>query len=86
MLWGEHGSKGREWVGTIVNGGVGGDIMVGWRGWLRVEREEVGVFGIGVSVEEGMGEREVRQEVVDGRAWKAVSDIGEFRWKGEDGT
>ena len=61
MLWGEHGSRGREWLGTIMLGGVGGDIMVGWRGWLGVDRDIVGGFGEGVSVEEAWGERERRQ-------------------------
>jgi hypothetical protein len=81
MLWGDHVSKGREWVGTIVNGGVGGDIMVGWRGWLKVEKEDTGPFGLGVSVEEVMVDREQRQEVVDRSGWKAVSEIGEFSWR-----
>jgi hypothetical protein len=80
MLYGDHGSKGREWVGTVVNGGLGGDINVGWRGWLRVEREEVGAFGWGISVEEAMDDREKRWEVVDGKGWKSVCDGlgGEF--------
>lgn len=81
MLWGEHGSKGREWVGTLVNGGVGGDIMVGWRGWLRVEREDVCGFELEVSVEEVMGEREKRQEVVEAKGWKGVSEMGSYYWK-----
>jgi len=81
MLWGDHGSRGRQWVGTIVNGGVGGDIMLGWRGWLRVEKEETGGFGIGVSVEEAMLDREKRQNVVDLGGWKAVSEIGECTWR-----
>jgi hypothetical protein len=81
MLRGEHGSKGREWVGTLVNGGVGGDIMVGWRGWLRVEREEVSGFTDGISVEETVGEREKRQEVVDSKGWKGVSKLGNYCWK-----
>jgi hypothetical protein len=80
MLWGEHGSKGREWLGTIVLGGAGGDIMVGWRGWLGVDRDLVGGFGEGVSVEEAWGERERRQEVVDGRGWRAICELGEFSW------
>ncbi|MBE3047124.1 hypothetical protein IMZ48_32295, partial [Candidatus Bathyarchaeota archaeon] len=40
MLYGAHGSKGRGWWGTLVVGGPGGDVSVGWRGWARVEREE----------------------------------------------
>jgi len=80
MLWEDHASKGREWVGTLVNGGVGGDVMVGWRGWLRVEREEVGGFAVGVSVEEVIGKREERQELVESKGWKGVSEMGEYRW------
>ncbi|KAK0102421.1 hypothetical protein ONS95_006041 [Cadophora gregata] len=87
MLYGSHRSHGREWLGVIVNGGVGGDINLGWRGWLRVERESVGKFGEGVSVEEVFwGERGRRAEVVDQRGWRAV-DVsagggrGGFVWR-----
>jgi len=80
MLWGEHGSMRREWVGTLVNGGVGGDVMVGWRGWLRVEREVVSGFGVGASIEEVIGEREKRQEVVDSKGWKGISEMGNYYW------
>ncbi|KAJ5054073.1 uncharacterized protein L3040_000357 [Drepanopeziza brunnea f. sp. 'multigermtubi'] len=82
MLYGEHTSQGREWVGTIVNGGVGGDINLGWRGWLRVDRQEVGGFAEAVSVEEVWGDRDRRQEVVDGKGWKAEgSEGGAFAWR-----
>jgi len=83
MLYGDHGSKGREWFGTIVVGGMGGDVNVGWRGWSRVEREEVGGFGWGVSVEEAVGERERRREAVDGKGWRAVCEElgGEFTFQ-----
>lgn len=83
MLYGEHGSKGKEWVGTIVNGGIGGDINVGWRGWLRVEREEIERFRWSVSVEEAFGDRERRSEVVEQRVWKGISDGlgGEFTFR-----
>ncbi len=89
MVYGDHESKGREWVGTIVNGGGGGtgglgkgiDVTIGWRGWLTVEREEVGAFGEGVNVEEAWGDRERRQEVVESREWKAVCDAGEYSWR-----
>lgn len=80
---GEHSSMGRECVGVVVNGGQGGDIVVGWKGWLKVhsERDEVPKFGFGVSVEEAMREREQRQVVVDEKGWRAVSSMGEYRWK-----
>ena len=80
MLWGDHESKGREWVGTVLNGGVGGDVMVGWRGWLRVERGAVGNFGEGMNVGEAWAERDMRQEVAEKSGWRAGSEIGDFRW------
>jgi hypothetical protein len=83
MLYGEHGSKGREWVGTIVVGASGGDINIGWRGWLRVEREEVPKFGDGVAVEEVWREKGMRQrqEVVDKSGWKVECEFGDYCWK-----
>lgn len=81
MLWGEHKSKSREWVGTLVNGGMGGDIMVGWKGWLRVEREEVGGFPVGVGIEEVVRERGTRQDVVDKKGWKGISELGDYHWQ-----
>lgn len=85
MLHGDHASKGREWMGTLVNGGgmlvKGADVVVGWRGWLRVEKEAVGAFAEGMAVEEAWGERERRQEVVDERGWKAGSEMGKFSWR-----
>ncbi|CZR53125.1 uncharacterized protein PAC_03003 [Phialocephala subalpina] len=82
MLYGEHGSKNREWVGTILLGGNGGDVNIGWRGWMRVEREEVGKFGE-VGVEEVWAEKGMRQrqEVVDGKGWKAECEFGDYCWK-----
>ena len=85
LLGGEHASMGRECVGVVVNGAQGGDIMLGWRGWLRVEseREDVSRFGVGVSAEEAMGVREQRQLAVESKGWRAVSDWGEYRWNDE---
>jgi len=83
MLYGDHGSKGREWVGTIVLGDIGGDVNFGWRGWLRVEREEVAGFREGGSVEEVWGEKGMRQrqEIVDNSGWKAQCEFGDYVWK-----
>ena len=90
MLSGEHGSGGREWVGTIFNGGTAGaglgtggglEVSLGWRGWLRVERDEVGAFVKGSSVEECIGERGMRQEVVDQMGWRGFSELGSYCWK-----
>ncbi|PQE23568.1 peptidase M43 pregnancy-associated plasma-A protein [Rutstroemia sp. NJR-2017a BVV2] len=103
LLYGGHGSGGREFGGTVVFGGEGGVgvgvegkelglgrpvVSVGWRGWLRVEREETAGFGAGMSAEEIVGRREARWEVVERKGWRAVADNsvgrgGEFRWKEE---
>jgi hypothetical protein len=82
LLGGEHKSMVREWVGILVNGAQGGDVMVGWKGWLRVEseREDVPRFGTGLSVEEAMKEREQRQRAVESKGWRAVSEWGDYRW------
>ena len=83
MLHGDHGSKGREWVGTVVCGGGGGDVNLGWRGWLKVGRGEVGGFSWGVSVEEALGDREGRRKIVDGKGWRGICDGlgGEFGFR-----
>ncbi|KAI0473043.1 hypothetical protein GGR56DRAFT_697938 [Xylariaceae sp. FL0804] len=95
MLYGAHGSRGREWWGTVViggggggdgtggggGGGGGGDVNAGWRGWLRVDRAEVPGFPVGASVEEALRERDVRQEAVDAAGWVASSPWGSYAWK-----
>lgn len=105
MLYGAHGSGGREWWGTFVVGGSGGhhsaggggsapllprgavlsssssssvDVAAGPRGWLRVERGEVGGFGIGTSAEEALRDRERRRRAVDAAGWTATSIWGGF--------
>ncbi|KAI1455578.1 hypothetical protein F4805DRAFT_468613 [Annulohypoxylon moriforme] len=90
MIYGSHESRAREWWGTIVIGGgsgtgggmsVKGDVNAGWKGWLRVEREEVSGFPAGVSVEEALRDRDKRQEVVDDAGWVAMSRVGGYVWK-----
>jgi hypothetical protein len=91
MLYGEHASKERVWKAVFVLGGnvlgkgiAGGEIMTvttGWRGWLRVEREEVPGFLAGTSVEEAWGDRGAREKAVQSRGWKGVSEVGEFVFK-----
>ncbi|EDN91500.1 hypothetical protein SS1G_00903 [Sclerotinia sclerotiorum 1980 UF-70] len=97
MLYGEHNSYRREFGGTILFGfdgrDVGGnavnvkgmgrpEVVMGWRGWLRVEREEVGAFGAGVSAEEMLGERSRREEVVRAKGWRGMGDRGgEVVWR-----
>lgn len=82
LLGGEHASMARECVGIFVNGAQGGEVMVGWKGWLRVESEmeDVPRFGIGMSVEEALREREQRQVALDGKRWRAASEWGQFTW------
>ena len=82
-------SQGREWVGTVVLGGNGGDVNFGWRGMWRVERVSEGeAFGEAVSVEEAAEERKVRREAMGGvgkergAKWKVVGDSsGEYSWR-----
>ncbi|KAI0813468.1 hypothetical protein GGR55DRAFT_687717 [Xylaria sp. FL0064] len=82
MVYGNHGSRGREWWGTVVVGGTGGgDVNAGWKGWLRVEREVVAGFAVGMSVEEALREREKRHEVVERAGWVAASPWGAYVWK-----
>jgi hypothetical protein len=52
---------------------------------LRVEseREDVSRFGMGVSVEEAMKEREQRHLAVESKGWRALSNWGEYRWTDE---
>lgn len=81
MLYGEasRASAGREWWGTIVLGGLGaGDVIAGWKGWLRVDRESVRGFALGISAEEALEQRARRQDVVDEAGWAATSQWGSF--------
>ncbi|KAI1428694.1 hypothetical protein F5Y12DRAFT_683615 [Xylaria sp. FL1777] len=82
MVYGDHSSRGREWWGTVVVGGTGGDINAGWKGWLRVEREGVAGFAVGMSVEEALRERDRRREVVEKAGWAASSPWETYVWKG----
>jgi hypothetical protein len=84
LLGGKHGSMSRELVATVVNGSQGGDISVSWRGWLKAESEidEVPRFGMGISVEEALTERDNRQEAIENKGWRAESEWGDYRWKG----
>ncbi|RYP00957.1 hypothetical protein DL764_006340 [Monosporascus ibericus] len=71
-------------------GGGGGDVLVttGWRGWLRVEREDVPGFGMGglgggrvLSVEEALRERGRWDEAVERAGWVAGWRGGRYVWK-----
>ncbi|CAM1500844.1 Fc.00g100060.m01.CDS01 [Cosmosporella sp. VM-42] len=87
MLYGDASrqSSSREWWGTVVLGGLGaGDIVAGWKGWLRVERENVRGFTLGISAEEAMEQRSNRAEAVESAGWAATSQWGGFVFKEED--
>jgi len=78
MLYGKHGSTGREWWGTVVIGGSGGDVSCGWKGWLRVDRAVMDGFPVGASVEEALALRTRRQDMVDQTGWVVSSEYGSF--------
>ncbi|OBS28875.1 hypothetical protein FPOA_02810 [Fusarium poae] len=87
LLYGDvaRASAGREWWGTIVVGGLGsGDISANWKGWLRVDREGVRGFGLGISAEEALDQKEQRQDVVDMAGWAVTSQWGGFTFKDGD--
>ena len=90
---GSKGSRGREWVATIVLGGPGGDFGFGWRGVWRVERDwesesrERG-FGAAISVEEAWNEemsrkdsRNAEENEWEGKRWKIISEGGSYAWR-----
>lgn len=86
MIYSRHASTAREWWGTIVIGGgsptaIGpghADVTTGWKGWLRVDREEVRGFPVGTSVEEAMSERDQRQRAADAARFTATCVWGGF--------
>ncbi|KAI0388581.1 hypothetical protein F5Y17DRAFT_195195 [Xylariaceae sp. FL0594] len=78
MLYGQHGSRGRECWGILVVNGTGGQVNTGWNGWLRVGRDEVGCFPVGTSVEEALSERETRDTVVGSAGWTVTSSWGNY--------
>jgi hypothetical protein len=117
MVYGAHGSRAREWWGTIVIGGgllknlnaaaaaaeaknnsnansttttpssasshnPSVNVTAGWKGWLRVDRDEVRGFPLGISVEAALAERARRQEAVAAAGWVASSAFGEFVFGG----
>lgn len=79
----------REWWGTIVIGGgspttLGSghtDVTTGWKGWLRVDREEVRGFPLGMSAEEALVDREQRQRAADASGYTATSAWGGFNFR-----
>lgn len=98
MLYGEHGSRGREFWGVVVidagvglgngsmAGAIAGEILLacGYRGEVKVGdgRGEVLAFAMGTSAEEAWGEREARREEVEKRGWWARWEGGNLNWEG----
>ncbi|ODA83128.1 hypothetical protein RJ55_01638 [Drechmeria coniospora] len=80
-------SLSRQWWGTIVIGGLGsaGDLVAGWKGWLRVDREPVQPFALGISSDEALTQRKARQDAVDAAGWAATSPWGGFVFHEMDG-
>lgn len=88
MIYSRHASIAREWWGSIVIGGgspavLGPDaasVTTGWRGWLRVDRQDVRGFGLGISLEEALMDRDRRQRVVNDAGWTANCVWGGFNF------
>lgn len=80
MLYGAHSSRSRVWWGTVVIGGSGGDVNAGWKGWMDVQRKEVGPFGVGISTEEALQDRDRRHERAVERGWEGRSRVGVYSW------
>ena len=79
MLYGDHVSKDREYWGTIVLGGLAaGDLIAGWKGWLRVDKGQPPGFALGVTADEALAQRDKRQLAVDELGWAASSAWGGF--------
>lgn len=90
MIYSKHASIAREWWGSIVIGGGSpavlgpelASVTTGWRGWLRVDREEVRGFGLGMSIEEALLDRDRRQRAVSDAGWTANCVWGGFTFDG----
>lgn len=93
MIYSRHASVAREWWGTVVIGGGSpttlgsglADVTTGWKGWLRVDRDEVRGFPLGMSAKEALVDRDQRQRAVDASGYVAACAWGSFNFKETDG-
>lgn len=93
MVYSRHASVAREWWGTIVIGGgspaalgsAHADVTTGWKGWLRVDREEIPGFPVGMSLEEILSERDRRQRASDAAGFTATCVWGGFEFSDHGG-
>ncbi|KAI1002783.1 hypothetical protein K3495_g5423 [Podosphaera aphanis] len=86
MLYGNHASGKRVWVGTILMGGEGtgpwdgmGGVLVsvGWKGWLNVALDEVQEFDASTSLEQAWKSRQPTRS----KCWRAWCLEGEYKWQ-----
>ncbi|KAI3399634.1 hypothetical protein diail_6275, partial [Diaporthe ilicicola] len=90
MVYSRHASVAREWWGSIIIGGgsptvlgpEAASVTTGWRGWLRVDREDVRGFGMGMSIEEALLDRDRRQRAAREAGWTANCVWGGFTFDG----
>lgn len=89
IVYSKHASVAREWWGTIVIGGgslpaLGPgrvDVTTGWKGWLRVNRDDVRGFPLGMSAEEALVDRDQRQRTADAAGYTATCAWGSFDFR-----
>lgn len=62
------------------------DVTASWRGWMRVDREELPGFPLGISAREALRDRDRRQDVVDAALWRATCQWGGFSFAEADGA
>lgn len=91
MIYAKHASSAREWWGTIIIGGgslatfgaASFDVTTAWKGWLRVDRDEIRGFPLGMSIEESLADRDQRQRAVEDAGYKATCQWGSFTFGGD---
>lgn len=82
MVHGAHQSRYRELVGVVTIGHGGGDFSFSWKGWIEVqdERLEVTRFRRGISFDEAIRDRSIRDVEVAKRGYRAQWQGGGFGW------